>query len=143
MPQAIGVCALIFNLKGEILLGKRKNSYMAGFYGLPGRRVELNEPLQTALEREVQEETSLKLVNATYTGVIRENQNEYDFIHFIYAAKNVHGEHRLLEPEKCDAWQWFDIKKIPDLTLPAHKAAVEIYLSEITLRDMTNYRDVL
>lgn len=71
--QSIGVCAILFNTAGEVLAGKRKNSYKAGLYGLPGGRVEVNEPLVAAIKREVWEETGLNFDenSFTYVGVIR------------------------------------------------------------------------
>jgi ADP-ribose pyrophosphatase YjhB (NUDIX family) len=42
-PQPIGTCAIITNSQNQVLLGKRKNSYKAGMYGLPGGRIELNK----------------------------------------------------------------------------------------------------
>ena len=79
-PQPIGTCAVITNSQKQALLGKRKNSYKAGMYGLPGGRIELNEPITTAIAREVEEETGIKNLSFTFVGVDRENQGTYDFI---------------------------------------------------------------
>jgi ADP-ribose pyrophosphatase YjhB (NUDIX family) len=58
-PQ-IAVSAAIFR-GGKILLVRRARSPAKGFYSLPGGRVEFGETLHTALHREVDEETSLKI----------------------------------------------------------------------------------
>src|SRR4051812_19299768 len=58
-PQ-IAVSAAIFR-DGKILLVRRARSPAKGFYSLPGGRVEFGETLHTALHREVDEETSLKI----------------------------------------------------------------------------------
>ncbi|MGA7808014.1 NUDIX hydrolase [Bradyrhizobium sp.] len=58
-PQ-LAVSAAIFR-DGRILLARRARSPARGFYSLPGGRVEFGEPLLTALHREVDEETGLKI----------------------------------------------------------------------------------
>jgi len=46
---------------GKILLVRRARSPGKGFYSLPGGRVEFGESLHTALHREVDEETGLRI----------------------------------------------------------------------------------
>lgn len=58
-PQ-LAVSAAIFR-DGKILLVRRARSPGKGFYSLPGGRVEFGESLHTALHREVDEETGLKI----------------------------------------------------------------------------------
>ncbi|HYD35119.1 MAG TPA: NUDIX domain-containing protein [Vitreimonas sp.] len=136
-PQPIGACAILVNSKGEILLGKRKNSYKAGYYGLPGGRIELNEPIGQAVAREVYEETGIKLDMLEYVGVVRENQGICDFIHFIYVSEDVTDIPQLQEPEKCEGWEWINIKGNTLDILPGHKAAIEMYFKKESFADMT------
>jgi 8-oxo-dGTP diphosphatase len=58
-PQ-LAVSAAIFR-NDKILLVRRARSPARGFYSLPGGRVEFGESLHTALHREVNEETALKI----------------------------------------------------------------------------------
>lgn len=58
-PQ-LAVSAVIFR-EGKVLLVRRARSPGKGFYSLPGGRVEYGESLQTALAREVDEETGLRI----------------------------------------------------------------------------------
>ena len=58
-PQ-IAVSAAIFR-DNKILLVRRARSPAKGFYSLPGGRVEFGESLHTALHREVDEETALRI----------------------------------------------------------------------------------
>lgn len=135
-PQPIGTCALLLNPEGQVLLGKRKNSYKAGYYGLPGGRVEVNEPIAAAIQREVEEETGIKLDSLEYVGVVRENQEGYDFIHFVYLARNVTQAPVLCEPEKCEGWVWKDITAVDEAVLPGHMAAVQLYLEKAPFADL-------
>jgi len=58
-PQ-LAVSAAIFRDR-EVLLVRRARSPAKGFYSLPGGRVEFGETLHTAVQREVREETGLKV----------------------------------------------------------------------------------
>ena len=58
-PQ-LAVSAAIFR-DGRVLLVRRARSPGKGFYSLPGGRVEFGESLHTALHREVDEETGLRI----------------------------------------------------------------------------------
>ena len=58
-PQ-LAVSGAIFR-DGKILLVRRARSPAKGFYSLPGGRVEFGESLHTALHREVDEETAIRI----------------------------------------------------------------------------------
>ena len=58
-PQ-LAVSGAIFR-DGKILLVRRSRSPGKGFYSFPGGRVEFGESLQSALHREVDEETGLRI----------------------------------------------------------------------------------
>jgi ADP-ribose pyrophosphatase YjhB (NUDIX family) len=58
-PQ-LAVSAAIFR-DDRVLLVRRARSPGKGFYSLPGGRVEFGESLHTALHREVDEETAIKI----------------------------------------------------------------------------------
>src|ERR1700739_3503268 len=58
-PQ-LAVSAVIFRER-KVLLLRRAKAPGTGFYSLPGGRVEFGESLHTALHREVDEETGLRI----------------------------------------------------------------------------------
>ncbi len=141
-PQNIGTCVILINHEGKILLGKRKNAYKAGMYGLPGGRIEYGEPIFQALAREVFEETSLTVTNFEYVGVVRETQEEYEFIHFVFSAQVGEASPKLKEPEKCEGWEWistdtsnsnFDFEQVLD----GHAAGIQLLESKKGLADLT------
>lgn len=136
-PQPIGVCAILLNPAGEILVGKRKNSYKAGMYGLPGGRVEVGEPLSAAVAREVAEETGLSNLQFQYLGAVRENQGDYDFVHFIFTARV--GDHTpaLCEPEKCEGWEWWQASADLSQVLAGHRAGIMMHAHQEKIADLT------
>jgi 8-oxo-dGTP diphosphatase len=137
--ERIGVCVIVLDKKSEqVLLGKRLNSYRAGMLGLPGGRINLKESLKECGKRELLEETALEAKNMEYVGVIRELQDDYNFIHFAFICTDFLGEPQVTEPDKCERWEWYSLTNLPENILPGHKAALDIYLHQdkTTLRDL-------
>jgi ADP-ribose pyrophosphatase len=59
-PQ-IGVGAVVFNDKGEVLLVKRRNEPAKNMWTIPGGRLKAGETLKQTAEREIFEETGIKI----------------------------------------------------------------------------------
>jgi 8-oxo-dGTP diphosphatase len=57
----VGVGAVVWNARGEVLLIRRANPPKQNEWSLPGGRVEFGEPLRDALLRELREETGLEV----------------------------------------------------------------------------------
>ena len=126
--QQIGVCILVFDKTiKKVLLGKRKNSYKAGMYGIPGGKLELKESVLNCGKRELAEETGLQANSLKYLGVIPELQEVNNFIHFAFVCTDYSGKPKLMEPEKCESWDWYSLNKLPEYVLPGHKAAINLY----------------
>ena len=124
--QPIGTAIIVVNKDNQILLGKRKNAFRAGLYGLPGGRIEIGEKLQSGATRELKEETDLNSKKIEYLCTVKEwqkNENQ-DFIHFIFLCNDWSGKPKLLEPDKCEKWEWFDLENLPDNILPGHLAGI-------------------
>ena len=60
LTPRIGVGVLIFR-DGKLLLGRRKGSHGADSWSAPGGHLEFGESIEQCAQREVQEETGLKL----------------------------------------------------------------------------------
>lgn len=126
--QAIGVCVVLVDQDGRVLLGKRRNSYKAGWFGIPGGRVEPGEALADCAQRELTEETGLVAQRVEYVGVIKDFQNhEYDFVHFVFVCSRWSGEVVTTEPEKCESWDWYAPNELPDPVLTAHDQAIKLW----------------
>ncbi len=59
-PQ-IGVGAVVFNDRGEVLLVKRRNEPAKNMWTIPGGRLKAGETLKQTAEREIFEETSIEI----------------------------------------------------------------------------------
>ena len=113
----IGGGVLIFNKKGEVLLKKRgKNSKNeAGFWQQPGGALEYGEKAIKAAEREVEEETGIKITiwgALPHTDqILKKDQQHWIAINYLANIKS--GNVKNMEPEKCDRLDWFDLKRLP------------------------------
>lgn len=134
----IGVFAIVFNNSKQVLVGKRKSGYKAGYYGFPGGRVELNEPIFTTINRELEEETGMRKLDFSFVGVVRENQGEHDFVHFAFAAIAINQQPQLCEPDKCEQWEWRTVTaELLSKLLPGHQAGLKLYESGEQMLDLT------
>ncbi|PIT90194.1 MAG: DNA mismatch repair protein MutT [Candidatus Komeilibacteria bacterium CG10_big_fil_rev_8_21_14_0_10_41_13] len=116
----IGVAAIIRN-DNKVLIGKRKNAHGEGCWAFPGGHLEFNEDPQETAIRETLEETGIRIKNlkvGPYTNDKFEKEGKHYITLFIIADYDS-GEAKVLEPEKCEKWDWFSWDNLPEpLFLP-------------------------
>lgn len=106
----VGVGVFILNDKNEFVFGRRKGSHGAGTWALPGGHLELYESFEECARREALEETGLELkdvrfLTATNSSRIDGSQH-YVTIFMVSTLFDPSSQPRLLEPNKCDGWEW-------------------------------------
>lgn len=114
----VGVCLI---KDGNVLLGKRINSHGKGTWSFPGGHLEMNETWEFCAEREVFEETGLRIKNPEFIGVTNDifYEEKQHFITIFIKADYDSGELKSMEPEKCSEWKWFSRGNLPQpLFLP-------------------------
>ncbi len=111
----VGVAAIV--IKGNtVLLGKRKGAHGEGCWQFPGGHLEYGETIEACAEREVREETGIKIKNAAagpYTNDIFEDDRKH-YITLYVVCEHESGEPTLREPDKCDKWDWFAWDDLPE-----------------------------
>ncbi|MDE1934945.1 NUDIX hydrolase [Bradyrhizobium sp.] len=113
-PQ-LAVSAAIFR-DNKVLLVRRARSPGKGFYSLPGGRVEFGETLHAALNREVMEETTLKIEIVGLAGwreVVPTAEGGGHYVILSFAARWSGGEPRL--NEELDDYRWLASDALDDL----------------------------
>lgn len=108
----------IYNRQNQILLGERL--VKAGFkmWGFPGGHLNPYEKISECAQREIREELGGKIKIALQGNIlaVRENSIPPYYLHhvtIIIEGRLIEGEAVVNEPEKCRAWQWFDLDKLP------------------------------
>ncbi|MCL5010717.1 MAG: NUDIX domain-containing protein [Patescibacteria group bacterium] len=128
----IGVgCNVFLVCQNKLLLGKRRNAYGAGSWGLPGGHLERGESMKAAAKRELEEETGFRARNFSFvnlTNDVREDQH-YVQIGFL-VTDDLAGEPELREPEKCEEWQWFALNNLPENIFVGHKEQIAAFLAK-------------
>lgn len=116
-PQ-VGVGVYVFK-DGQVLLGKRKGAHGAGEWSCAGGHLEFGESLEDCARRELAEETGLKALSvkeAGWSNNVMEGRKHY--ITLCAVVENFEGEPQLLEPHKCEEWQWFPLDALPSPLFP-------------------------
>jgi 8-oxo-dGTP diphosphatase len=113
-PQ-LAVSAAIFR-GDKVLLVRRARSPGKGVYSLPGGRVEFGESLHTALHREVDEETGLKIAIVGLAGwreVLPEAGSGGHYVIMSFAARWIGREPHL--NDELDDFSWLTPDTFGDL----------------------------
>lgn len=111
----VGVGVVVYR-DGKVLLGKRKNSHGEGCWAFPGGHLEMMESIDECAAREVKEETGLTL-NRVHSGPYSNDRFVASHVHYLTVfaiAESAQGEPVLMEPDKCEGWQWFDWNALPE-----------------------------
>lgn len=99
--------------ENNIALIKRKNEPFKGSYALPGGKVDLNETVESAVLRELKEETNLegkiRCLIGFYDATDRDPRNS---VTFAYA---VEAEGELKAADDAQEAFWFDLGDLPSL----------------------------
>lgn len=116
----VGIGVIVIK-NNKVLLGKRKNAHGEGSWSFPGGHLEFNENIEDCAVRETFEESGLRIKNirlGTFTNDIFEKEGKHYITLFILVDHDS-GEPKVMEPEKCERWEWFEWDKLPQpLFLP-------------------------
>ncbi|KAI4518703.1 hypothetical protein K523DRAFT_248594 [Schizophyllum commune Tattone D] len=110
-PQVrVGVGVFVTNQSGQFIIGKRKGSHGAGTYALPGGHLEYGESFEACAIREVLEETGLEIADITFltatNDIMAAEKKHYVTIFVRARVTGEQTEPQVLEPEKCEGWEW-------------------------------------
>jgi 8-oxo-dGTP diphosphatase len=123
----VGVGVFVFK-EGKVLLGKRKGTHGAGDWAPPGGHLEFGESVEDCAIRELVEETGLNALSIQ-TGLWSNNviDGNKHYITLFAVVDKFEGELQLLEPNKCEEWQWFSINALPAPLFPTVIAFFDKY----------------
>lgn len=113
----VGCGGLIIDDNDRVLLLRRgpKSKNQVGFWNQPGGAVDYGETVEEAIKREIKEEVNVdvELIEMIcYTDHIMHSENQH-WLTIAYLARIISGSPKIMEPEKCDALEWFTLDKLP------------------------------
>lgn len=123
----VGIAVMIVK-DGKILLGKRKGSHGAGEYAGPGGHLEHMESIEGCARRETLEEAGIEIENVRFLKIT--NLKSYSPKHFIEIglfADWKAGEPRVLEPDRTENWDWYDLDALPTPIFTSIPNYIEAY----------------
>ena len=128
-----GVGIMLMNEKAEVLLGKRSDDpsktllHGENTWTLPGGSVTFGESLRECANREVLEETGIKLGALNTISISDEIVHDAHFVCIGFLCRKFEGEPKTREPEEITEWRWFPIGNLPDKMFPPSKKIIENY----------------
>lgn len=117
-PVLLVVAAALFDAEGRILLAQRpEGKSLAGLWEFPGGKLEPGETPEAALVRELHEELSLTVNEASLTPLTFAS---FTYPHFhllmpLYACKNWSGP---VHPREGQAIAWVETSRLRDYPAP-------------------------
>lgn len=125
----VGIGVMILK-EGKVLLGKRKGSHGEGQYAFPGGHLEYMESFAECARRETLEECGIEIENIRF--LLLENVRLYapkHYVHITLVADWKSGAPKVLEPDKCESWDWYAMDATPDPLFELCKISIESYHS--------------
>jgi 8-oxo-dGTP diphosphatase len=110
----VGVGVMIWK-DGKVLLGKRRSVLGQGDFSFPGGHLEHGESLALCALREVAEECGVVVDNLRFA--LLGNVLEFLPKHYVqigFHAEWKAGEPQVLEPDKCEGWEWYALDELPE-----------------------------
>jgi|TARA_B110000914_G_scaffold222098_1_gene234998 putative (di)nucleoside polyphosphate hydrolase len=146
LPLRTGVGVVVLNSKNHVFVGKRIDNPFDKWQ-MPQGGVELNEPLLVAMERELEEETSIRnikvlkefnhwleyelpenLVGKIWKGKYRGQKQKWFIVRFTGEDNEININTK--NPEFIE-WKWINMNLLPDLIVNFKKHVYKDVLLEL------------
>ena len=126
----VGTALIVINSEGLILLGLRKGAHRAGHWSCPGGWLDREDKTtEEAVIRETLEETGLVVKGASHVCWTSEDHPEMGVrtitLYHVSANSRWEGTPEVIEPNKCERWDWFHPTELPSPLFPGIAEAVE------------------
>lgn len=130
----VGVGVMILN-KNKVLLGHRvpKSEDTGGIYEpdswtFPGGKQEYEETILETAIRETKEETNLDIREYQVLTATDEFQKDRHYVTIGVLALSCEGTLKVMEPNKIDKWEWFELNKLPNNLYTPTKNMINEYV---------------
>ncbi|KJF66480.1 NUDIX domain-containing protein [Rhizobium nepotum] len=102
--------------EGRLLLCRRMKAPEAGYWSIPGGKVDHLEPSLAAARREAEEETGLTIGKVEFLchSEYIDPEDRHHWVSLIFVTRNTQGEPALTEPDTLSDIGWFDPDALPE-----------------------------
>jgi len=116
-PHYTVAVAIIFNQEGKILIDKRRaEGFLGGLWELPGGKKQRNETFKQAVQREVLEETALRVEALEKLCVVKHAYSHFSITLHTYLCKPLSGKARAIT---CQQIQWIRPTELHRFAFPS------------------------
>ena len=129
-----GIGVMILN-NNKVLLGHRvlnaKDTggiYEPDSWTLPGGKQKYEETIIETAIRETKEETNLDISNIHVYTATDEFQSDRHYVTIGVISSSYEGELKIMEPNKIDKWEWFELNNLPENIYTPSKNMIDEYL---------------
>ena len=120
-------CEVFLIENNTVLLGKRKNCYGDGMWGLPGGHLEYGESVLECAKRELKEELGIEGIELKLISIIENIDERGHYVHISFLLERFLGEIQCMEPDLCYEWKFFDIANLPQELFKPHQKIFKNY----------------
>jgi len=119
------VVGILRNADGEILISERRqDQFMAGYWELPGGKIQIGESNEANLARELKEELGIEISELSLIHTMRHQYPEKTVHLWIYTINHFDGEARGVEGQNivwCPSERLGDFNLLPTMKVIIHK----------------------
>jgi len=116
----VGVCGIVFNEEGKLLLMKhKKKTPWYGYWIIPGGKLEFGESLENCIRREIKEEFGIEIkIEKLVTALVSKESEKvkHPIVLIFFLSKALSNELRIKEDEVKEAG-WFSLEEIERMNL--------------------------
>jgi 8-oxo-dGTP diphosphatase len=123
----ISTAVVIMDADHKILLGKRKNVFGDGTWGLPGGHMKPGETVLDCAKREVVNEVNITIKDVELMDVVDivDTGHGFQLVELGYLSCKWEGIVELKEHKYTSEWNFFDLDHLPKELFVAHKPIIE------------------
>ena len=131
------VGGLIINDDNHLLMVRRAQDPGLGKWGLPGGFVDRGETIEQALEREIREETGLRLASSRY---LVSFPNLYNYrgvvapvMDLFFICRIQQGDQIELDPSELDGFDWVvpSLQRLGEMAFDSNRKAVKLWMQQL------------
>lgn len=125
---------LILIENGKILLLRRYNTgYEDGNYSVVAGHIDGNESVIKAMQREALEEAGIKIKeeDLEIVHVMHRKAKDRESIDYFLICKGYEGKIAIMEKDKCDELEFYDLHNLPINVIPYVRKGIEYYQNNI------------